>query len=150
MPVERVHASDVVASGGGAWAISYSRTSEELVRVTADGRIAERVPIASTGLDGLAAGAGAVWATAPQDGLLWRVEGGTTRSIPVGAGARGVAVLGGAVWVANAARGTVTKVDPRSNSVTEVVRARQRPARPGLGRRAAVGHGRRRRRQAGA
>ena len=127
VPVERVRATDVVASGGGAWANSYSRKSELLVRVTADGRVAERVPIASTGLDGLAAGAGAVWATAPQDGLLWRVDRGASRSIDVGAGARGVAVAGGAVWVANAARGTVTKVDPRSNEVDDVIRLGNAP-----------------------
>jgi DNA-binding SARP family transcriptional activator len=126
-PVGGVRASDVVASGGGAWAIAQSRDSEALVRVTGEGRVAERVPIASTGLDGLGVGAGAVWATAPQDGLLWRVTRGATRSIRVGAGARGVAVAGGAVWVANAARGTVMKVDPRTERVAATVRIGNAP-----------------------
>ena len=65
--------------------------------------------------------------TAPQDGLLWRVTPDATRSIDVGAGARGVAVAGGSVWVANAARGTVTRIDPRSNRVTRCVRVGNAP-----------------------
>ena len=86
-----------------------------------------RVPVVATELDGLAAGAGALWVTAPQDGLLWRVTPDATRSIDVGPGARGVAVAGGSVWVANAARGTVTRVDPRTNRVTDVVRVGNAP-----------------------
>ena len=87
----------------------------------------ERVPLVATELDGLAAGAGAVWVTAPQDGLLWRITPDATRSIDVGAGARGVAVAGGSVWVANAARGTVTRIDPRSNRVDAVIRVGNAP-----------------------
>ena len=109
------------------------------------------VPIAATDLDGLAVGAGAVWVTAPQDGLLWRIERGATRSIDVGAGARGVAVAGGAVWVANAARGTVTRVDPRDEPRRRGHPARQRAARARLRRRAALADARGRwRRRAGA
>ena len=118
--VRGIKAFGVVAEGAGAWAIAPGRDSDLLVRVSPRGRVNARVPIKSTGLDGLASGAGAVWVTAPQDGLLWRVTPDTARPIDVGAGARGVAVAGGAVWVANAARGTVTKVDPRTNRVVSV------------------------------
>ena len=52
---------------------------------------------------------------------------GATRSIDVGAGARGVAVAGGAVWVANAARGTVTRIDPRSERRRRVIRLGNAP-----------------------
>jgi branched-chain amino acid transport system substrate-binding protein len=119
--VRGVEASGVAADGDAAWVITRGRRTPELVRVSPDGRVTARVPVAATELDGLAAGAGALWVTAPQDGLLWRVTPDVTRSIEVGAGSRGVAVAGGSVWVANAARGTVTRVDPRSNRTTAVV-----------------------------
>jgi DNA-binding SARP family transcriptional activator/ABC-type branched-subunit amino acid transport system substrate-binding protein/DNA-binding beta-propeller fold protein YncE len=126
-PVKGVRASGIVADGDGAWALSETPKGFEVVRLSTTLRRKAGVPIAATHLDGLAAGAGAVWATAPQDGLLWRIESGATRSIDVGAGARGVAVAGGAVWVANAARGTVTKVDPVTNRVEQVIRIGNAP-----------------------
>ena len=121
VPVRGIKAFGVVADGAGAWAITPARDSEVLVRISPRGRVIDRVPIKGTGLDGLASGVGALWATAPQDGLLWKVTPDGPRSIDVGAGARGVAVAGGAVWVANAARGTVTKIDPRTNGVAATV-----------------------------
>jgi DNA-binding SARP family transcriptional activator/ABC-type branched-subunit amino acid transport system substrate-binding protein len=121
--VPHVTASAVAAGarGAGAWAITERPESFKLLRLSDGGRVAARIPVVATELDGLAVGAGAAWATAPQDGLLWRVTPTRTRSIDVGAGARGVAVAGGSVWVSNAARGTVTRVDPRSGSVTAVL-----------------------------
>jgi DNA-binding SARP family transcriptional activator/ABC-type branched-subunit amino acid transport system substrate-binding protein/DNA-binding beta-propeller fold protein YncE len=125
--VPGIEASGVAADGDAAWVITTGRRSPELARVSRDGRVTARVPVVATDLDGLAAGAGALWVTAPQDGLLWRVTPETTRSIDVGPGARGVVVAGGSVWVANAARGTVTRVDPRSNRVSAVVRIGNAP-----------------------
>jgi DNA-binding SARP family transcriptional activator len=125
--VRGIEASGVAADGDAAWVITRGRRSPELARVSADARVTARVPVVATELDGLASGAGALWVTAPQDGLLWRVTPDSTRSIDVGAGARGVAVAGGSVWVANAARGTVTRVDPRSNRVAAVVRIGNAP-----------------------
>jgi DNA-binding SARP family transcriptional activator len=125
--VRGLDASAVVASGDGAWAIARSPLSHVLAHVSAAGRVTKRVPVVAAELDGLAAGAGAAWVTAPQEGLLWRVTPESTRSIDVGAGARGVAVAGGSVWVANAARGTVTRVDPRAGRVTATVRLGNAP-----------------------
>ena len=119
--VPGIEASGVAADGNGAWVVTEDSRSPVLVRVSADARVTARVPVVSSELDGLASGAGALWVTAPQDGLLWRVTPESTRSIDVGPGARGVAFGGGSVWVANAARGTVTRVDPRSNRVVSVV-----------------------------
>jgi branched-chain amino acid transport system substrate-binding protein len=89
--------------------------------------VTARVPLLATDLDGMAAGAGAVWITAPQDGLLWRVTPDAARSIDVGPGARGVTVADGKVWVANASRGTVTRVDPRTNDADAVIRLGNAP-----------------------
>ena len=44
-------------------------------------RVAETVPIDSDFLAGIAVGAGAVWVTSPEDGLLWRIEPGPRRAI---------------------------------------------------------------------
>ena len=126
-PLRGITASGVVADGDGAWALTSTPRGYEFGRLSATGRLTARVPVASPEIDGLAAGAGAIWATAPQDGLLWRVEPGRARSIDVGAGVRGVAVGGGAVWVANAARGTVTRIDPRTNQVADVLRIGNAP-----------------------
>ncbi len=77
----------VAADGDGAWVITEDSRSPLLARVSANGRVTDRVPVAATELDGLATGEGALWVTAPQDGLLWRVSPeATTRSIEVGSG----------------------------------------------------------------
>ena len=125
--VPGVTASTVAASGDGAWALTQRPRGYRLVHVSHAGRVTARVPLVATDLDGMAAGAGALWITAPQDGLLWRVTPEATRSIDVGAGARGVAVAGDEVWVANASRGTVTRVDPRTNRVDAVMRLGNAP-----------------------
>ncbi len=71
--VPGVNASAVAASGDGAWALTRTQRSYVLLRISGTGRVMQRVPLVATDLDGMAAGAGAVWVTAPQDGLLWRV-----------------------------------------------------------------------------
>ena len=125
--VKGLDASSVVASGAGAWAVAAAPRGSLLARISPAGRVTARVPVVAPDLDGLAVGAGAVWATSPQDGQLWRVTPEATRSVDVGAGARGVALAGGSVWVTNASRGTVTRFDPRSNRITAVVRIGNAP-----------------------
>ena len=125
--VPGITASGVAASGDGAWALTQRPRGYRLVHISHAGRVSARVPLVSTDLDGMAAGAGAVWITAPQDGLLWRVTPDAARSIDVGPGARGVTVADGKVWVANAARGTVTRVDPRTNRADAVIRLGNAP-----------------------
>ena len=148
--VPGVIASGVVADGDGAWAIAQAPHGQVLLRLSARGGVVARVPIPASRLDGIARGAGAVWTTAPAEGLLWRVTDRGARSIDVGAGALGVAVAGGAVWVANATQGTVTKVDPRRDRVTRGPAARQRAARCRGRRLPAVGDRRGGGRRAGA
>ena len=55
-----------------------------------------------SGVVGVAAGAGGVWATAPEDGTLWRIDPETNRATPIRLGYRpaGVAVAQESVWVA--------------------------------------------------
>ena len=75
------------------------------------------VPIALTrggGTRGLPAiGANAV-------GLIDLGSGSIRRSIPVGTGPSGIAFGLGALWVANAADGTVSRVDPQSGTAVPI------------------------------
>ena len=69
----------------------------------------------ATSLSSIAVGAGAVWVTDPQSGLLWRIDPGPVpveRTIQLAPGASDVAYGAGAVWVANGLTGTVSRIDP--------------------------------------
>jgi YVTN family beta-propeller protein len=104
----------VAAGPEGVWGRDGNGT---LVRLDRRG---PRVRIGASMLAGIAVGEGGVWATAPHDGKLWRVDSEpqpVARSIDVGAGASAVTTGGGAVWVANALRGTVTRIDPSTDRV---------------------------------
>ena len=66
-------------------------------------------------------GAGSVWATTREGGLLWRIEPGrdpVTRTIDVGVGSTFVAFGEGSIWTGNYIDGRVSRVDPRTNAVT--------------------------------
>ena len=89
-------------------------------------------------LSAVAVGGGAVWAAAPYDGTVWRVDPEprlVQRTIDVGVGVSDVAYGMGSVWALNSLRGTVTRIDPRTNrvtgrspSATPRVRSRSAPA----------------------
>jgi len=116
----------VAAGPEGVWARDGHGT---LVRLDRRG---PRIRIAASKLAGIAVGEGAVWATAPHDGKLWRVDSEpqlVARPIAVGAGASAVATGGGAVWVANALRGTVTRIDPSTNRVSATLAVGGTPRR---------------------
>ena len=66
-------------------------------------------------------GAGKIWVTAQQEGVVWRIEPGpspVTSTIDVGVGVTYIAFGAGAVWTANYVDGTVTRIDPDTNHVT--------------------------------
>jgi YVTN family beta-propeller protein len=112
-------AVEAVASGPeGVWGRTADST---LVRLD---RLGPRIRIAASELGGMAVGEGAVWAAAPHEGKLWRVDSEAqlvARPIDVGEGASAVTVGEGAVWVANALDGTVARVDPETNRVVETI-----------------------------
>lgn len=84
-------------------------------------RVGQTIDLAASDLlAGLAVGAGSVWATDAETGLLWRIEPGPdpiTRTIDIGFGATSVAFGGGAVWVTNFVSDQVVRVDPNTNEV---------------------------------
>jgi YVTN family beta-propeller protein len=65
----------------------------------------------------------------PPPGSLGRV----VATIPVGAGPVDVLVSQDAVWVANAAQGTVSRLDPATNTVTRTIRVGRDPIRLAAG-----------------
>ena len=108
----------VAAGPEGVWARDGRGT---LARLDRQG---PRIHIDTAALAGIAVGEGAVWAAAPQEGRLWRVDSEAqlvARPIDVGQGVSAVTVGEDAVWAANALRGTVSRVDPATNKVTATV-----------------------------
>jgi ABC-type branched-subunit amino acid transport system substrate-binding protein/streptogramin lyase len=84
-------------------------------------RVSERIPVSTQSLWGIAVGAGSVWATAREDGLVFRIEPGrnpTTRTIDVGVGVTFVDFGAGSLWTGNYVDGRVSRIDPRTNRVT--------------------------------
>jgi YVTN family beta-propeller protein len=67
--------------------------------------------------------------TNPPPGSLGRVAA----TIPVGAGPVDVLASDGAVWVANAAQGTVSRIDPATNTATSTIRVGRNPVRLAAG-----------------
>jgi ABC-type branched-subunit amino acid transport system substrate-binding protein/DNA-binding beta-propeller fold protein YncE len=113
-----VVATTIAAGGAGVWFLGTGDVHRIDPRTN---REAETIPIGANVLHGLAVGDGSVWATAEEEGLLWRIDPGPTpltRSIDVGAGVTFVAFGDGRVWTANFVDGMVSRIDPRTNSVT--------------------------------
>jgi YVTN family beta-propeller protein len=79
----------------------------------------------------LAAGEGALWAAAPAERLLWRIDSRDDRvlsSVKGGNEPASVAVGEGAIWVENHADQTVTRIDPFSNNLVTTIQI-DRPTR---------------------
>ncbi len=80
------------------------------------------------GIGGIAVGHGAVWvaglSTGSDHAPLWRIDlrgEVVIASIAVGAGPAGVAVGAGSIWVANSLDGTVSRVDPETNTLARAI-----------------------------
>jgi ABC-type branched-subunit amino acid transport system substrate-binding protein/DNA-binding beta-propeller fold protein YncE len=108
----------IAAGREGVWLVSESSVLRIDPRTN---RVTETIQAGGQTLWGVAVGAGSVWATARDTGLLWRIEPGpdpVTRSIDVGVGTTFVAFGEGAVWTGNYVDGRVSRLDPRTNRIT--------------------------------
>jgi hypothetical protein len=116
----------VMAEGdGGVWvadpdARSVSRISTTRNRVDA----VVTVPVAPTHL---AATNDRLWATGGTDSVLVIGPGGRVRTVPVGGQPTGLAAVGGSVWVASTAAGTLSRIDAGRDVLTATVRVGERP-----------------------
>jgi branched-chain amino acid transport system substrate-binding protein len=133
--VHDVNVSAIATGAEGTWAIEQNQATGWIVQLTADRGAVRHVQIPAvqlaTSLSSIAVGAGAVWVTDPQSGLLWRIDPGPVpvEPIPLAPGASDVAYAAGAVWVANGISGTVSRVDPQTNHVTETIAVGNTPGR---------------------
>jgi DNA-binding beta-propeller fold protein YncE/ABC-type branched-subunit amino acid transport system substrate-binding protein len=111
-------AGSMTAGAEGVWFLGGPGVQQIDPRTN---RVGQTIPIGSGSTSGIAVGAGSIWATAEEDGLVWRIEPGpdpVSRSIDVGVGVTYIAFGGGAVWTANYIDGMVSRIDPRTNAVT--------------------------------
>ena len=73
---------------------------------------------------GIAAGDGSIWVVCTDDDYVARLQAdlgtGSHVPIPVGDGPTSVAFGADAVWVANSAAGTVSRIDPETNAVETI------------------------------
>ena len=86
----------------------------------ADGSVQATVPLESPPAD-VASGAGSVWATEPDAGLVVRIDQRLhTVTIPVGTKPSRIVVGGGEVWVLDAADRALYRIDPQTNEVAQM------------------------------
>jgi YVTN family beta-propeller protein len=82
--------------------------------------------------DGLAYGAGSVWAVDSTGGRLYRIDPAThavMQTIPVGSAPSAVTVTrGGNVWVANSGDGTVSRVNAAASKLVQAIQVGNVPA----------------------
>jgi YVTN family beta-propeller protein len=109
----------LAAGKEGAWLLDWEGRSIVGIDPRTN-RVTARLRVGSNFLSAIAVGAGSIWVTS-EEGLLWRIEPGPRplkRTIDVGVGSTYVAFGDGAVWTANYVDGTVSRIDPRTNTVT--------------------------------
>ncbi len=134
--VPHVDVSAIATGAEGTWAIEQNQATGSIAQLTADRAAVRHVRIPAVqlanSLSSIAVGAGAVWVTDPQSGLLWRIDPGPVpveRTIQLAPGASDVAYGADAVWVANRITGTVSRVDPHTNQVTQTIAVGNTPGR---------------------
>ena len=95
----------LVADGDSVWAGDWN--APDVVRLPAVGAAPPRhvsfpVTVDRAGVTSVAAGAGAIWATLPDDHAVWRIDPKTNRArrIELGYYPWGVAVDDAGIWVA--------------------------------------------------
>ena len=117
VPVGKGPVGLAVDQGGAVW---VAQAGDSKVSRTRDGKVDLDVAGLEVPLR-LAAGSGAVWATAFGTGELARIDPGrgtVTGRVAVGQGAEGVAVGLGSVWVVAQDAGRVVRVDPAGTTVS--------------------------------
>ena len=132
--VRGVRAAALGLGDEGLWALELDSS---LARIDPRAnRVDRHVRVAATSLSSVAVGGGAVWAAAPYDGTVWRVDTKprlVQRTIDVGVGVSDVAYGMGSVWAVNSLRGTVTRINPRTNRLTKTVTLGNTPRQISVG-----------------
>jgi DNA-binding SARP family transcriptional activator/DNA-binding beta-propeller fold protein YncE/ABC-type branched-subunit amino acid transport system substrate-binding protein len=114
-------ARSLTYGGGALWALEADVNG--VVRVEPrTGRVTQRILIPSVNsLQALVVGEGAVWVTAPFQGLVYRIDPGpppNQQTVSVTFGVSTIAFGADAVWVGNDVNDTLSRIDPKTNEVT--------------------------------
>ncbi len=105
----------IAAGKEGVWFLSLDNESSVMRIDPRTNRVSQTIRAGESLLWGIAVGAGSVWATARDQGLLWRIEPGrdpVTRTIDVGVGTTFVTHGERSIWTGNYIDGRVSRVDP--------------------------------------
>jgi DNA-binding SARP family transcriptional activator/ABC-type branched-subunit amino acid transport system substrate-binding protein len=132
--IRDVSAIAVATGVGGTWVLEDSGS---LARLSPRGdHVTQRVHVPASSLTSIAVGHGAVWATDPYAGTLWRIDPRpqpVERTIPLAVGASDVAYGAGSVWVANGLTGNLSRIDAETNEVTKTIALGNTPGRLSVG-----------------
>jgi YVTN family beta-propeller protein len=118
------HGPTAIAVGGGfVWvANSLDGAVSQIDPRTNGGQVVDTIAVGNAPT-GLAFGLGGLWVANSVDRTAVRIDPLTEKAgtpIPVEAGADAIAVGDGAVWVTSRSAGVLSRVDPRSGSVTRI------------------------------
>jgi branched-chain amino acid transport system substrate-binding protein len=113
----------IAASDESVWFVGED--FESVVRIDPKtNQPGQRIQVSTSFLADIELGAGSVWASAPDDGVVWRIEPGPdpiARTISVGRGAASISFAEDVLWVANTLDGTVLRIDPGTNDVRDAL-----------------------------
>ena len=123
MPVDEF--VQALAIGYGAvWAAGLDGTVTRIDPLT--NQASGTIPVApSSGLNGIAAGAGTVWVSNSEQGMVYRIDPNINQviaTIQVEPWSSQIATTEDAVWVTNPITPILTKIDPGTNEVSAAVR----------------------------
>jgi DNA-binding SARP family transcriptional activator/ABC-type branched-subunit amino acid transport system substrate-binding protein len=119
--IGKIRALNIAAGDGDVW-ITEDTTVTEIDSAT--NAIARRLRVDDAqSLVDLAVGGGAVWATDPQGGKVWRVDTGlrlAARAIPLQTWVSGLAYGEGSVWTVNEITDEIHRIEPRTGKAERV------------------------------
>jgi virginiamycin B lyase len=109
---------------GAVWATGLDGTVTRIDPLT--NQVSGTIPVASSsGLNGVAAGAGAVWVSSGEQGMVYRIDPNTNQviaTIQVEPWSSQIATTQDAVWVTNPNNPILTRIDPGTNEVSAAIR----------------------------
>jgi hypothetical protein len=111
--VPGLRARAIALADGRVWALADNGDVTRIQARTAT--IVGRGRVNATAVSSIAAGAGGAWVSAPDDGSVWRIEGGAgdelvMHTIPVSQGTTDLAYGSGVLWGVNPLRGTLARI----------------------------------------
>ena len=118
--VGKVRAQNVAAGDGDVW-VTEGNTVTEIDSAT--NTVARRLTLDAEFLVDLAVGGGAVWASDPEGGKVWRVDTGrrlAARAVPLEKWVAGLAFGEGAVWATNEIADEIHRIDPRTSETERI------------------------------